>query len=147
MVQNLVVSQEVYEHVRSYFENNLKKYVLVNICQRYKGDYIYRVIAYNTKNDNYTVWGSWNELSQTLNHGHYDLDTNTAMRVFLDAGEIVEDQCEIKSIRMKEITEVAIDRMINYDADFAKEILIDDLDMTDDELKYFGTNRAYLENE
>lgn len=149
MVENLVVSQEIYDHVRCYFRESstLNKYIPLYICQKYNHDIVFRVLAYNPGKQNYTVWNSWNESTQSLNCGNYDLSLNAAMRVFLDASEIVETPCVINSVRMKEIAEVAVDRIVNYDPDLAKEILIDDLDSTNDELEYFGTSRAYLEDE
>lgn len=45
---------------------------------------------------------------------------------------------------MQEIAEVLVDRIAVYDQDFAREVLIDELDMTDEELNYFGINKADL---
>lgn len=144
MVENLVVSQEVYEHVRCYFEkyNSLRKCKIVNICQMFKGDFIYRVLAYNPVSKTYIVWTSWNESIQSLNYGHYNCTADAAMRIFLNIGEFVETPCIISSMRMREIAEVTIDRICNNDPELAKEIIIDDLDMTDDELEYFGIDKS-----
>lgn len=142
MVENLVVSQEVYKHVRCYLYDNLKEYILISICQKFKGDFIYRILAYNLSDKTYAVWKTWNESTQCLNHGDYNLSFNEAMTIFLDVSEIVEMSCAIKSMRMREIAEVAIDRICNNDPELAKEIIIDDLDMTDDELEYFGIDKS-----
>lgn len=47
-------------------------------------------------------------------------------------------------MRMQEITEVLVDRIAEYDPDFAREVFIDELDMSDEELYYFGISKANL---
>lgn len=51
----------------------------------------------------------------------------------------------INEMRTQEIAEKALDRIVGYDPDLAAEIIFDDLDMTDEELDYFGINKADLE--
>lgn len=53
----------------------------------------------------------------------------------------------INQLRMLEIAEVLVSRIVEYDSDFAKEVLIDELDMSDEELNYFGISKADLEIE
>ena len=53
----------------------------------------------------------------------------------------------INQLRMSEIAEVLVSRIVEYDSDFAKEVLIDELDMSDEELNYFGISKADLEIE
>lgn len=53
----------------------------------------------------------------------------------------------INNMRMSEIAEVLADRIAEYDPDFAREVLIDELDMKDEELDYFGISKADLEIE
>lgn len=53
----------------------------------------------------------------------------------------------INQLRMSEIAEVLADRIAEYDSDFAREVLIDKLDMSDEELNYFGISKADLEIE
>lgn len=47
-------------------------------------------------------------------------------------------------MRMKEIAEVLASRIAEYDPDFAREVFIDELDMEDEELSYFGISKANL---
>ena len=66
---------EVREHVELYFKENLPKYTVLEIRRKSShpdDSYLFMVSA---KNDNgtYAVWTGWNELNQSLNHGHYDL--------------------------------------------------------------------------
>ena len=53
----------------------------------------------------------------------------------------------ISNMRMSEIAEVLASRIVEYDPDFAREVLIDELDMEDEELDYFGISKADLEIE
>lgn len=53
----------------------------------------------------------------------------------------------INQLRMSEIAEVLASRIAEYDSDFAREVLIDELDMSDEELNYFGIFKADLEIE
>ena len=50
----------------------------------------------------------------------------------------------INQLRMQEIAEVLASRIAEYDPDFAREVLIDELDMEDEELSYFGISKANL---
>lgn len=50
----------------------------------------------------------------------------------------------INQLRMQEIAEVLADRIAVYDPDFAREVFIDELDMSDEELYYFGISKADL---
>lgn len=44
--------------------------------------YLYMVEAYHKENcDNFAVWTSWNESTQSLNHGHYKLTKEQAKKV------------------------------------------------------------------
>lgn len=50
----------------------------------------------------------------------------------------------INNMRMQEIAEVLASRIAEHDQDFAREVLIDELDMEDEELDYFGISKADL---
>ena len=50
----------------------------------------------------------------------------------------------INNMRMQEIAEVLASRIEEHDQDFAREVLIDELDMEDEELDYFGISKADL---
>ena len=47
-------------------------------------------------------------------------------------------------MRMQEIAEVLASRIAEYDPDFAREVFIDELDMEDEDLDYFGINKTDL---
>ncbi len=68
---------KVREHVELYFREHLPKYAVLDIRKKsYHPDdnYLYMVSA--RKDDGtYTVWTSWNEAIQSLNHGHYNLQS------------------------------------------------------------------------
>lgn len=53
----------------------------------------------------------------------------------------------INNMRMQEIAEVLTSRIAEYDRDFAREVLIDELDMDNEELHYFGISKGDLEPE
>ena len=50
----------------------------------------------------------------------------------------------INNMRMQEIAEVLASRIAEYDPDFAREVFIDELDMEDKELDYFGISKGDL---
>ena len=47
-------------------------------------------------------------------------------------------------MRMQEIAEVLASRIAEHDQDFAREVLIDELDMEDEELDYFHSSMEVL---
>lgn len=80
------VSEEVKDNVRKYFEIHLPQYTVYNVYYKSNHDddkYLYMVYAKkNTALENdYAVWSSWNERTQSLNHGHYDLTEDKAKEV------------------------------------------------------------------
>lgn len=79
------VSDEVKNNVRKYFEEYLPQYKVYEVYHKSNHDddgYLYMVEAYHKENcDNYAVWTSWNENTQSLNHGHYDLTKGQAKEV------------------------------------------------------------------
>lgn len=78
------VSDEVKNHVRKYFEEYLPQYTVYEVYHKSNHDddgYLYMVEAYHKENcDNFAVWTSWNESTQSLNHGHYKLTKEQAKR-------------------------------------------------------------------
>lgn len=63
--------------LRMYFEDFLPNYTICHIYR--KSNYLedsnlYSVTARNT-NGTYSCWSSWNEGTQSLNHGHYNLSS------------------------------------------------------------------------
>lgn len=79
------VSDEVKNHVRKYFEEYLPQYTVYEVYHKSNHDddgYLYMVEAYHKENcDNFAVWTSWNESTQSLNHGHYKLTKEQAKKV------------------------------------------------------------------
>lgn len=71
------VSDKVKDNVRKYVAVHLPQYEVYEVYHKSNHDddnYLYMVEAYHKENcNNYVVWTSWNESTQSLNHGHYDL--------------------------------------------------------------------------
>lgn len=68
---------EIRGYVELYFKEHLPKYTVLEIIQKSRhpdDDYLYIVSA---KNDDGTfgIWTAWNQLTQSLNHGHYDIES------------------------------------------------------------------------
>lgn len=77
------VSKEVEINVKEYFKENLPRYEVLEIRRKsyHPNDHLYMVAAKKV-DGTYAVWTNWNELLQTLNHGHYDLpDLETCGRI------------------------------------------------------------------
>lgn len=74
------VPMTVAKDVAAYFEQSsgLTNYTPVKIC-RVSNDpedaHLYAVVGYNSKTDQYACWTSWNQSSQSLNYGHYNLSS------------------------------------------------------------------------
>lgn len=79
-LQKTDVPNDVKEHIRQYFNESsgLENYEFVE-AQRSSNHpddiYLYEVIGKNINNGKYAVWTRWNESTQCLNCGHYNLDT------------------------------------------------------------------------
>ncbi len=80
---NIVASSKVKSHVADYMPKHLPEYNLVEVWRKnnYKGDeHLYVVLAelkeppkYFPVENKYAVWTAWNEATQSLNFGHYNL--------------------------------------------------------------------------
>jgi len=136
MASTIGATPKVYKNVRSYFERELKNYEVILVRQKITEDYLYRVIAQNKITGKYAVWTCWNETTQSLNFGHYDLTKETAIDILFCKGEW--------DFWLTEIAEVLASRIAEHDQDFAREVLIDELDMEDEELDYFGISNVDL---
>lgn len=136
-------TSKVYKNVRSYFSagHGVENYNLVSVRQKLTETYIYRVMARHKTTGKYAVWTCWNETTQSLNFGHYNLSLEDAMNILYCKGEW---GLLINQLRMAEIAEVLTSRISEYDPDFAREVLIDELDMEDEELDYFGISKVDL---
>ena len=78
------VPQEVKENVKKYLEkNNLGELVDVMRHSDHPDDhYLYHVIA--KRKDSYSCWTCWNETTQSLNFGHYNLVSEEVAREICD---------------------------------------------------------------
>ena len=89
MVSTIEATSKVYRNVRSYFStgHGVENYNLVSVRQKLTETYIYRVMAQHKVTGEYAVWTSWNETTQSLNFGHYDLNLDDAMEILYCKGE------------------------------------------------------------
>lgn len=97
---DISVSDKVKDNVRKYFEEHLPQY---GVCEVYhksnhdSDDYLYMVKAIKDVKpyNEYAVWTSWNESTQCLNHGHYNLTEKQAKEVlkenFFDCTELLRE--------------------------------------------------------
>ena len=80
------VPSNVIENVEKYLKENLPNYELVKVLRRSNhpaDNYLYMVIAKKELTPEqksygfgqYTVWSCWNETTQSLNFGHYNIET------------------------------------------------------------------------
>ena len=70
------VSDNVIKNMKQYFEKHLSDYQITDVCRKsnhVEDSYLYSVVA--KKGDEYACWTSWNETSQSLNYGHYSLES------------------------------------------------------------------------
>jgi hypothetical protein len=79
------VPSNVIENVKKYFDKYLPNYEVVKVMRKSShplDDYLYMVIARHTNYPEikrqfgcgeYACWTCWNESTQSLNYGHYDL--------------------------------------------------------------------------
>lgn len=66
---------EVREHIELYFKENLPQYTVLEVRNKssHPDDAHLFMVSAKKSNGTYALWTGWNELSQSLNHGHYDL--------------------------------------------------------------------------
>lgn len=87
----------VIENVKKYFEKYLPHYEVVQVMRKSAhplDDYLYMVIARHTNypelkrqygGGEYACWTCWNESTQSLNYGHYDLESEeSALKIALE---------------------------------------------------------------
>lgn len=91
MKKNLTpVPSEVIENIKKYLEReNLGELVDVMRASEHPDDwYLYHVIArklnvnkvFHNEEWSYSCWTAWNETTQSLNYGHYNLSSEIAAR-------------------------------------------------------------------
>lgn len=68
---------EVREHIELYFKENLPQYTVLEIRRKssHPDDAHLFMVSAKKSNGTYAVWTGWNEATQNLNHGHYDLQS------------------------------------------------------------------------
>lgn len=80
-------------NVKRYFEGNAMPYEVMNVLEKLNDPNIYVVVARHTNypklkrdygGNEYVVWTCWNESTQSLNFGHYDLDYEQAKQIALE---------------------------------------------------------------
>ena len=131
----LNVPENVRNNVNKYFAegHGLTNYEPLAVGQhRGNGEasYLYIVLGRQIRGENFAVWTCWNESTQSLNHGHYDLSEQAAMRLFLDpyrGNKPTED-------RLDEIATKCIDYFVEDDN---LEFLRDEVELTEEECEYF----------
>lgn len=69
--------KEIRKHVELYFKEHLPQYAVLEIRRKsYHPDDAYLWMVSAKKEDGtFAVWTSWNETTQSLNYGHYDLQS------------------------------------------------------------------------
>lgn len=89
MASTIEATPKVYKNVRSYFStgHGVENYNLVSVRQKLNEDFIYRVLAQHKITGKYAAWTCWNETTQSLNFGHYNLDLEKAMDILYCKGE------------------------------------------------------------
>lgn len=78
------IPEEVIIHIQEYFQKKLPAYEVVKVRRKswHKDDSHLFMVAAKKNTGSYAVWTSWNEQTQSLNYGHYDLpDMETCERV------------------------------------------------------------------
>lgn len=78
------IPQNVIENINRYFLEKLPNYEVVKVCPKscYEEDSYLYMVAAKKNTGSYAVWTSWNEHTQSLNYGHYDLaDLESCERV------------------------------------------------------------------
>lgn len=95
-MKNSTVSLRIYENVKKYFEKNNMPYDVQEIIPDKSpfNNYLFIVIAKHREYPEikkacgggpWVVWSSWNESTQCLNHGHYDIvDYDKAYALAMD---------------------------------------------------------------
>lgn len=67
--------KKVREHVILYFKDHLPQYTVLEITRKssHPDDTYLWMVSAKKSNGTFAVWTSWNESTQCLNFGHYDL--------------------------------------------------------------------------
>lgn len=85
-------NKNVIANINNYFKRKEMNYRVVRLFKKtdHKDDwYLYVIIAKNTVTGKYAVWTSWNESTQSLNYGHYNIQS------IKDCLEIVDEYTNV----------------------------------------------------
>ena len=136
----LNVPEQVRKNVDKYFAEGrgLSNYEPIAVGQ-YRGEgeaeYIYIVLGRQIRGGKWAVWTCWNESTQSLNYGHYDMTEANAMRLFMNP----YSQCPTED-RLSEIATQSIWGLIEDDKEQALIFLRDEVELTKEECEYFGVD-------
>ena len=78
------IPEEVIIHIQEYVQEKLPNYEVVKVRRKswHKDDTHLYMVAAKKNTGSYADWTSWNENTQSLNYGHYDLaDIESCERV------------------------------------------------------------------
>ena len=66
---------EIRKHIELYFKEHLPQYTVLAVRRKssHPDDTHLWMVSAEKSNGTFTVWTGWNEATQNLNHGHYDL--------------------------------------------------------------------------
>ena len=82
---------EIREHVKLYFKENLPKYTVLEIRRKsnHPEDSYLWIVSAEKEDGTFAVGTAWNESIQSLNHGHYDIqsleDCEKLMMEYMDS--------------------------------------------------------------
>lgn len=95
---------EVFNRVINYLKENLGNKCDLNNVEVYMGGdpsvgdgHLYLVIAKDKKSrsnkgDTYSCWTCWNDKTESLNYGHYDLSKENAMYILMEHDPVLEGE-------------------------------------------------------
>ena len=139
----LNVPEQVRKNVDKYFaeSNGLINYEPIAVGQyrgQYEAEYIYIVLARQIRGGKWAVWTSWNESTQSLNFGHYDMTEQQAMKLFMNTDSLHSQRPT--EDRLSEIASQCIDGLRLDDEEQALIFLRDEVELTEEECEYFGVD-------
>lgn len=73
----LNIEVSVFQHIKEFFRLQLPQYEVLEVRRKsvYPEDSYLFMVSAAKEDDTYAVWTPWNESTQCLNHGHYDLQS------------------------------------------------------------------------
>lgn len=128
----------VLEQVAKYFKGTkgVEDYEPIGVMPTTE-PFLFRVIAKKKDKDEYTVWKCFNTSTGSMNCGVYLLTYEEAMEIFKRGSYI-------KGVSYNRLSELATkfkDGLIEDNAEEALKYFLEECDMTDDELEYFGIEK------